>query len=108
MAEQEEWESTQAEIFRFEKEGDSIIGVLKQVRDGRYPRIDSSGNVIGKSKIYTIDANGKLYTIFGTTVLENRMSNVNIGDTVKIVYVGLTKNKRGQQLKNFEVYKKKA
>lgn len=100
-----EYMDTQPEIFRFEKENDSLEGKLVSVRDGKYPRIDAGGNMIGKSKIYTIESNSKLYTVFGSAVLENRMVQVKTGDSIKITFKGFVKNKRGQDMRSYEVLK---
>lgn len=99
-----EWINTQGEIFEFAKEGDTLEGVLIKVNDGKFLRTDKKGQSMGKSKVYTIESDGKTYTVFGTSVLENRMSGVTEGDSVKIVFNGITTNSLGQDMKLFDVY----
>jgi len=100
-----EWVDQRGEIFRFENDGDTIIGTLKAIRDGRYARLDRAGNVLGKSKVYSIqkEDDNKLYTVFGTTVLERSLSEKNIGNKVKIVFKGTQKTAAGMPMKMFDV-----
>lgn len=94
------WQSTSGEIFRFEKENDSIEGTLAQVRDGNYFRPDGT-----KSKVYDLKvAGGATKTIFGTMVLERQLGSVKIGTEVKVVYLGTISTKGGRKAKNFTVY----
>ena len=98
----DEWQPTQGEIFRFEKDGDSIEGVLGQVRDGNYFRPDGS-----KSKVYDIKTNdGKTMTVFGTMILERQMGAVSLNQPVKIVYKGTVNTKSGREAKSYEVFTK--
>ena len=56
---------------------------------------------------YYLENRNKNWVVFGTTVLENRMKLVNVGDVVKIVYKGIQKNKRNEDTKMFAVFKQK-
>ncbi len=94
----DDWKKTESEIFAFEKAGDSIEGVLKQKEaGGKY------GNMV-----YKIESNGKSFVVFGTSVLEANMSDVNIDDEVKIVFTGLKPNPKDKQndIKLFDVFTK--
>jgi hypothetical protein len=98
----EEWHSTQGEVFRFEKDGDSIEGQLVQIRDGNYFRPDGS-----KSKVFDIKVpSGQTKTIFGTMILERMMGAVKIGQMVKVVSRGVVKTRTGRNAKQFEVFTK--
>jgi len=44
-----------------------------------------------------------IYLVFGNKVLSNKMLNVNVGDKIKIVYLGKEKGKTWEY-KNFDVY----
>ena len=82
-------------IWKPEEKGDEITGILRNVKDStRF-----------NSKVYSIEVNNKQMIVFGTTVLEDRMSFVNVKDTIKIVYQGMEKNQKGQDTKMFDVFK---
>ena len=94
-----EWVSVEAEVWKPEQEGDSIQGVLinKQENAGKY-----DGNA------YYIENSEGTSLIFGTSVLDNRMKLVSIGDEVKIEYKGLDETKNGDEVKMFVVQKRRA
>lgn len=76
--------------------GDSIEGFLIKIEQSR----------TYDSKVYNIESlEKKQIVVFGTTVLDDKMSYVNPGDKIKIVYRGVVKNSKGQDTKVFEVYK---
>ena len=60
-----------------------------------------------QSESYVVENHKALYIVFGTAVLEDRMKNVSIGDIVRIEYKGTKKNKRDEDTKIFEVFRKK-
>jgi len=94
----DEWKKTEAEIFSFEKIGDSIEGVLRSKEiGGKY------GN-----EVYKIDSNGKLFVVFSTVVLQANMSGVNVMDSVKIVYTGTKPNLKDKEndIKLYDVFTK--
>lgn len=85
-------------IFEFEEEGDSIVGVLTEVRDevGAH-----------KSKMYIIEnrEDNVEYAVWGTTVLDRRLSRAVIGDQIGIVYLGKKKPKAGgKPYDNFDTF----
>ena len=83
-------------VFKFEKEGDLIEGTLIKVDDStKYE----------KNKVYHIeDKEKKIWVVFGTTIMIDRLSYAKIGDRVRIVYDGIDQNKKGQDTKLFSVY----
>jgi hypothetical protein len=87
-------------VFKPTKEGESIEGKLLSIEDSK--KFKEGG------KIYHLEtADGGQIVVFGTTVLSDRMSFVNIGEQIKIIYMGVKKNAKGQDTKIFEVYKGK-
>lgn len=58
------------------------------------------------SNIYSLKkADSSLIGIWGSTLLDHRFKNIQIGDEVKIVYLGKeTSEKTGREFNNFEVY----
>ena len=95
---EEKWISTEPQIWKPEAEGDTLQGTLIQKREkgGRYEK-----------ESFIVETEDVSYVVFGTTVLEDRMQSVEIGDLVKIIYKGTEKNKRNEDTKIFEVFKKK-
>ena len=85
------WKPTQVE--------ESVEGVLvkKETEVG-----------INNSNLYHLkDKNDKQVSVWGTTVLDQRMNFVEEGEYVKITYKGTEKNKKGQDTKIFKVFKAK-
>jgi len=84
-------------IWKPENDGDMIVGKLLRVEDSKS----------FKNKVYALEIAEGLDTeqkiVFGSTVLDDRMSFVHTGDIVKIVFKGTQKNKKGQDTKVFEV-----
>lgn len=90
------FQKIEGEIFRFEKVGDELVGTLRATAPGDY-----------KNKKYKIEKeDGKVVTIFGTAVLDDRMESVKEGDKVKIVLVSEEppKVKGYNPTRIFEVY----
>ena len=55
---------------------------------------------------YTFDTTDGIKHVSETAVLKQRMSSVAIGKYVRVVYKGVEKNKKGQDIKIFKVYTK--
>ena len=92
-------ETTLAETWKPEKEGDEIIGLLVRVEENVGPN---------NSKMYYLE-DAKTHEdkgVWGTTALDGRMATVKVGEEVKIVYLGLeaSKKRAGAKYKNFTVY----
>ena len=96
--EQDEWVSTEPHIWREDEQGDAIEGRLMEKRE--------NGGKYGNAS-YLIENDKGVHVVFGTTVLESRMRAVETGDMVRIVFKGVEKNKRSEDTKIFEVFKKK-
>jgi len=90
---------TQATNFRFENDGDEMEGKLVSVGPGKFEG----------SKVYTLEKpDGSAVTIFGSVILDDRMSEVEVGNYVKIVYKGTVKTGSGKNAKLFDVYVRNA
>ncbi len=76
------------------KEGDSIEGEYLQKLEG----IGSH-----KSNVYVLDVNGERVGVWGSTVIDARMEDVQIGMTVGFEYLGMARGKSGSEYKNFMV-----
>lgn len=91
-----EWQDTSGDIWRPEKSGDFIQGVLLNKRPGRY-----------QWNNYSIETDGGVRTVFGSAVLENRMGAIKEGDEVKIIFGGFEKNTKGQNMRMYTVQMRK-
>ena len=75
------------EIWVYDKEGDSIEGVLVYKEDN-----------VGENKswMYNIETKDGLKSVWGSAVLDSRMKFVNIGNKILITYKGLGTAKSGR------------
>lgn len=87
-----EWKDVAGDIWRPENKGDSVEGTLMNRRPGRY-----------EWNNYTIDTGKGVKTVFGSAVLENRMTAIKDGQDVKIIFEGMQKNTRGQDMRMYRV-----
>lgn len=91
------WKEREDSVFKFEKEGDFIEGVLTAITEsGTYD-----------NKVYKLKQDdGKIVSVFSTTVMATKMATVAIGEKVKIEYTGEKENKnKGQSpTKQFKIY----
>jgi hypothetical protein len=80
--------------------GDAVEGVLLSIQPNN--KFKEGG------KIYHLETKeGAQIIIFGSAVLDDRMSYIKIGEYVKIAYKGTNKNQKGQPVKMFDVFKAK-
>lgn len=93
-----EFETIEPNVWKVEKEGDCVEGVLlrKQEKVG-----------VNESMLYNLEKDGSLIGVWGSTVLDDRMSFVAVGDYVRITFKGVQKNKKNQDVKIFKVEKGK-
>lgn len=89
--------SNTGDSWKPENEGDTLIGVL----------IGKKENVgINNSNVYLIeekDKAGELTSVWGSTVLDTKFSEIPVGSKVKIEYLGKVKSKAPQPYKDFKV-----
>jgi hypothetical protein len=91
----DEWKTIEPGVWRPEKEGDEIVGVLV----GKEPKNELSGI----SAKYHIETDKGMFFVWGSTVLDDRMQYVKVNQKIRITYEGKTKNKRGQDVNLFRV-----
>ena len=95
---EKDWEPIEPNVWKAEKDGDSIQGVLVAKKE----------NVgANESNAYIIGNETGQFFVWGATILDDRMLMVNTGETIRITYKGKTKNKRGQDTKIFKVERAK-
>ena len=81
------------------KVGDELVGDFIEVKK------EVGAN---KSNLYlfaTQGADSGEVAVWGSTVLDARLANLEEGDKVRIVYLGLEESKAGRQYKNFDVFR---
>jgi len=89
------WES----MFTFESPGDFIQGKFC----GTVARVGEN-----ESSVHIIEHEGERKGIWGSAVLDKRMSSVNLNADVMIVFQSLeTSERSGREYKDFKVYAKK-
>ena len=85
-------------VFKPTKDGESVEGTLLSIEESK--KFKDGG------KVYHLETPEKAQVVvFGTTVLDDRMSYIKMGDYCKIIFKGVQKNTKGQDTKIFEVYK---
>lgn len=116
MSNENEWELEGGSQF----EGDAWV--FEEYTNKKHEKVQANGKEFvgefvskesgigrNKSNLYTFkDSDGKIWKIWGNTVLDNRLSSAVENDLYKIVYIGTAESKKtGNTFKNFEVYHKK-
>ena len=91
----EEWIKIEPNMWKPEQDGDSITGVLISKEEAN-PAARMSAK-------YSLENEQGQFLVWGSTVLDGRMSYINIGDKVRITFRGRTQNAVGQDLKLFDV-----
>jgi hypothetical protein len=89
------WKTIEPSIWKPEKEGDHIIGILIS----KAPKDENAGY----SARYYIDNIEGMLLVWGSAVLDDRMQYVKLGDRIRITFEGKTKNKRNQSVNLFKV-----
>lgn len=91
----DKWKSVEPVVWKPEKEGDYIIGVLVN----KEPKDETSR----LSARYYLENMAGMFFVWGCAVLDGRMQYVKIGDKIKITYQGETTNKRNQKVNLYKV-----
>ena len=90
-----EWKSVEPNVWKPEKDGDCVEGVLIRM-------MPKDSNLL--SARYWIENSSKdVVLVWGSTVLDDRMSIVPVGSIVRITYKGKQKNSKKQDVKIFKV-----
>ena len=86
---------TQGENFKFEEKGQTIEGTLSSVGPGKFEN----------SKVYVLEKkDGVAVRIFGAVILDDRMSQVEVGDYIRIEYEGKVKTGSGKMAGMYQVH----
>ncbi len=94
---EKQYNDVEQEFFKFEKENDFVAGIYLSMQ----PNQGSN-----KEIVYNIEASdGKIQSFWGSTVLNQKMSLVRIGDDIKIIYLGKVKPDKGKEYHNYKIQK---
>jgi hypothetical protein len=86
---------TAGDSWKPENKGDSIQGIFKGIK---------TDVGINKSNVYTIQTEAdELISVWGSTVLDTKFEEIEVGDEVKIEFAGLVKGKGPKPYKDFDV-----
>ena len=91
----DKWKTIEPGVWKPEKEGDNIIGVLVN----KAPKDEQSG----LSARYYLENQEGTFFVWGCAVIDDRMQYAKIGQKVKITFEGKTKNKRNQDVNLYKV-----
>jgi hypothetical protein len=83
------------DVHNFEEEK-QLTGVLIEKREakGKY----------GNLRVYDLETGPNTYrTVFGSAILDDKLSKVDVGERIRITYEGKEKAKSGAEYKNFKV-----
>lgn len=57
------------------------------------------------SNLYNIKkADGSVIGVWGNTMLDDKFKKIQVGESIKIVYLGMEKSKAGKQYHNYKVF----
>ena len=90
------YEDIEMEFWSPENPEDSVSGfyISKQENFGE-----------NKSNLYNIETSEGVKSVWGSTVLDNKMKLVKIGDDIRIIYLGKVKPEKGREYKDFKIQK---
>lgn len=88
-----EWKTVEPNVWKPEKENDSIEGVLVRV-------VPKSSDVSAR---YYLENKEGTHLVWGSAVLDDRMSTISEGTLLRITFKGKQKNNRKQDVKIFKV-----
>ena len=74
------------DVWKYDKDGDAIEGVLVKLEKG-----------VGanESTIYSIETSPEVFkSVWGSVILDQRMSLVKVGQKIRITYKGLSQDKK--------------
>jgi hypothetical protein len=91
----DKWKTIEPGVWKPEKEGDNIIGVLVN----KAPKDEQSG----LSARYYLENEEGTFFVWGCAVIDDRMQYAKIGQKVRVTFEGKTKNKRNQDVNLYKV-----
>lgn len=94
-----EYEDVEQEFVKFEEENQSVAG-----------KYLSMSQEVGENNanVYNIETEDGIKSIWGTTVLDQKMSLLKIGDDIKIIYLGKVKPEKGKTYHDYKIQKAKS
>jgi len=97
----EEWDDLTEDFHKFVEKNDSLQGQLvnKGIQDVR-------GSEVGRYTLLDLES-GKRVSFLGGVSLDQMFDAVQVGDYVKVVYMGKVKTGSGNEVKNFKIYRRK-
>ncbi len=90
-----EFSNVEPGVWKYEKEGDSIFGVLIH----REPRDEAND----RNARYYLETNEGKMMVWGTAVLDDRLKLVEVGTPIRITFNGKQKNSKGRDINIFKV-----
>ena len=81
------YEEIDPSVWKYEKEGDNIEGVLVQVQ---------KDVGVNESFLYSIDTGKGILNVWGSAILDSRMAFAKVGDKLRITYKGRGEAKGGK------------
>ena len=75
-------------FWKYEKDGDFVEGILVRVQH------DVGVN---ESNLYTVETSEGMKSVWGSTILDEKMALVHEGDKVKLTFKGLTEASKGKK-----------
>jgi len=91
----DEWKTIEPGVWKPEKEGDNIVGVLVN----KEPKDEQSGL---SARYYLENPKGTFF-VWGCAVIDDRMQYAKVGQKVRITFEGKTTNKRNQAVNLYKV-----
>lgn len=88
----------QADAWDFKNGAKTVSGVFVEKRTNLGPK---------NSTMYILEQpDGSLVGVWGSIAINTKFDNVQIGDEVKIDYLGMTKSKSGNSYHNFDLFRR--
>jgi hypothetical protein len=94
-------EVVDGELFKWEKEGTVLEGLLQSYS----PRKDTGK---GPGHLYEVKTSKGVAAFFAPTLLHKKLAGIKLGSIVKITFTKISKTANGNTLKNFTVGHAKA
>lgn len=102
------WDTLEFEEIKDEIESD-VEKWIPEINDFKIGFYDSTVQGTGKVEGLTFhifeDQDGNKFSVLGCTVLDKKLSQIEYGAIVKIIYRGYATSEKGRDYKNYEVLK---
>lgn len=89
------WKNVEPNVWKPQTEETSIVGILIKV--------EPKGSTTSLGSKYYLENKEGQHLVWGSTVLDDRMSIVQVGTLVRITYKGTVKNTKKQDVKIYKV-----